>query len=82
MSAIQLKDSNGVALVVGQTVKIVGTVVSLDPFSTDFHEVTISLNDPIAVEDTQVAPSGTNNRPASGLARTLNVPALILTVGA
>jgi len=43
-----LLDANGVAINVGDTVKLTGVVLSLDPASTHFGEVKIQLSHPLS----------------------------------
>ena len=41
-------DANGAAVTLGATVKLVGVVTSVNPFSNRFHEVQITLSHPLA----------------------------------
>lgn len=83
MAADLMVDANGAAITVGATVKLVGVVTALDPFSNNFHDVTITLSHPVAgIPDVIVGASGTSNRPSAGAVKTLNVHPSMLVVGA
>lgn len=82
MPAIQLLDSAGAPISLGQTVKVVGVVTAVNPFNNRRHEVTITLTNHLNVEDTQVAPGGANSVPGSALTRTISLPSTDFTIGA
>jgi hypothetical protein len=47
MALTAVVDFNGVAIAVGDTVKLTGTVLKVDPTSTHYKEVTIQLAHPV-----------------------------------
>jgi hypothetical protein len=48
-SPAPLTDCNGTALALNQAVKLVGTIVALDPGATHFNAVTVKLSHPDGV---------------------------------
>jgi hypothetical protein len=88
MPAVQLVDSLGTPLAVGQTVKLVGTITALYPFDNTYNEVVITLSHPVPgvfdVTDTvgTTGPDATVHGPGPGAVKTISVPALMLVVGA
>lgn len=83
MAADLMVDANGAAITVGATVKLVGTVVELNPFSTKFRSVTITLLHPtVNVPDDNVASGAQRAGATPGAVKTISVHPSMLVVGA
>jgi len=80
MSATLLVDSTGATIIVGQTVKLVGVVASINPFDLRNNEVVVTLSNPLSQATDNDIPGGDKLRP--GMTRTIVVPAKSLTIGA
>jgi len=80
MAGTIMNDALGTALVVGQTVKITGTIVSLDPWDNTYQGVLITLLHPVAgVPDVNLPAGG--QAVAGGAVKTLAVHPSMLVVG-
>lgn len=83
MPADLMVDANGAAITVGATVKLVGVVTELNPFSTKFRDVTISLSHPVSgVADDNTSPGGNAKGKSPGAVKTISVHPSMLVVGA
>ena len=82
-----LLDANGVLVTVGATVKLVGTVVSVNAGANRFHEVVIQVSHPLPAS--AGAPKDINGfytscaevNPPGYRVKTIGVPAGVLIVG-
>jgi hypothetical protein len=78
--ALTMNDALGTAVTVGDTVKVVGVIQSLNPLDNRFNELVILLSHPIAgVPDVFIAPGG--NALSPGAVRTISVPAALTVKG-
>lgn len=76
-------DSNGVALVVGDTVKLVGTVTAMNLFDNRFNDLEVTLSHPLSAatfSGPQLGVTGGDVGPGPRLK--VNVPAVMLIKGA
>lgn len=72
-------DANGVAITVGATVKLVGTVASLNLFDNRFNDVVITLSHPVAGQLPTFLTGGDSSQP--GYKVQISVPPNVLLVG-
>jgi hypothetical protein len=87
--AENLVDANGTPITVGATVKLVGVVTSMNPFSNRFNDVKITISHPLPasfgpardqVQNGNVAVDGGNDQ-SPGYRLNLAVPPGVLVVG-
>jgi len=78
--ALTMNDALGTAVTVGDTVKVVGVIQSLNPLDNRFNELVILVSHPITgVPDIFIAPGG--NVLSPGAVRTISVPAALTVKG-
>lgn len=73
-------DANGVALVVGDTVKLVGVVTSMNLFDNRFNDLTITISHPITSILSQTGITGADAT-VPGYRTVITVPAAVLVKG-
>ncbi len=73
-------DANGVALAVGDTVKLVGVITAMDLFNNRFNDLTVTITHPITgILPVQGATGGDATVP--GYRTVITVPAAVLVKG-
>lgn len=68
MALVSPVDHNGVAIAVGDTVKLQGTVIAIDTASTHFGEIKVQLSYPLTAQ----ANGGVPNSELAGFAPTVH----------
>ena len=82
MPAVAPVDSAGNPITVGAAVKLLGTVTSINVFSNNYHEITVTLTNPLAsYPDVLVGVGGTSFGMTPAAAKVISVPPTVLTLG-
>lgn len=76
-------DANGVPLVAGDTVKLVGTITGMNLFDNRFNDIEVTLSHPLSASVFQGPPLGiTGGDVGTGPRLKVSVPAAMLVKGA
>lgn len=72
-------DAVGIPILVGSTVKLVGTVTAIDLFSTKYHDITVMLTQSLVIDHNNYVSAP--NPTVPGYRTMIKVPASVLVVG-